>query len=374
MSAEQSLDDALSGRAMDADADAAVTDMADQIRQAAQDKTPLSIVGGDTKAFYGRQVAGTPFDVSGYAGIVSYEPTELVITAKCGTTLIEIEQRLEREGQMLGFEPPHCGPRSTVGGAVASGLSGPARPYRGALRDFVLGVDMINGRGQVLRFGGQVMKNVAGFDVSRLMAGSLGTLGVITQVSLRVLPSPQYEASLVWNFSKTEAHAQMLRLAREPWPITAMAFDGTQLRVRVSGSKAAVTDAIDRLNPHSHQYDDDYWQRLRDYELPFFGNTDESLWRLSLPPAAPDVDVDGRWLWDWGGAQRWLSSATDGDELRRHCESHGGHALCFQDRTRPSTAEVFTQSAPALQTVFTRLKQAFDPDGIFNPGRHYAWM
>ena len=374
MSAERPLDDALSSRAVDADADTAVSDMAEQIRQAAQNKTPLTIVGGDTKAFYGRQIAGTPFDVSGYAGIVSYEPTELVITAKCGTTLLEIEQHLEREGQMLGFEPPHCGPRSTVGGAVASGLSGPARPYRGALRDFVLGVDMINGRGQVLRFGGQVMKNVAGFDVSRLMAGSLGTLGVITQASLRVLPSPQHEASLVWDFSKTEAHAQMLRLAREPWPITAMAFDGTQLRVRVSGSKVAVADAIDRINPHSNQYGDDYWQRLRDFELPFFSNPDESLWRLSLPPAAPDIDADGQWLWDWGGAQRWLSSATDGKDLSRHCEAHGGHVLCFQDRTGLGTADAFTQPAPALRAVLARLNQAFDPHGVFNSGRHYAWM
>ena len=275
---------------------------------------------------------------------------------------------------MLGFEPPHLGTDSTVGGVIATGLSGPGRPYRGAVRDFVLGVDMINGRGQALRFGGQVMKNVAGFDVSRLMAGSLGTLGVITQVSLRVLPRPQREVTLIWDVGKAEARQQMLRIAREPWPITAMAYDGTRLRMRVSGSDPTVTDAIDRLNPTTSRFEDDYWSRLRDLDLPFFDAKDASVWRLSLPPAAPDVDVDGHWLWDWGGAQRWLSSATDGDELRRHCEAHGGHAVCFRDHNGTAAAEPFTPPAPALQEVFTRLKRAFDPEGVFNPGRHYAWM
>lgn len=372
MSAKSPLDGTLGSRAMDADA--AVIEMAERVGQAAQDRTQLRIVGGNTKSFYGRPVSGDEFNLSAYAGIVSYEPTELVITAKSGTPLAELDRCLESEGQMLGFEPPHCGPGSTIGGVVASGLSGPGRPYRGAVRDFVLGVDTINGQGQALRFGGQVMKNVAGFDVSRLMAGSLGTLGVITQVSLRVLPRPHHEATLIWELAKDEARAQMLRMAREPWPITAMTYDGKHLRVRVSGSDLTVTDAVDRLRPDRDGTDGTYWNHLRDFKLPFFADADRSLWRLSLPPAAADVDVDGHWLWDWGGAQRWLSAATDSEALRRHCEAHGGHALCFHDRNESVIAEPFTQPAPALQDVFTRLKRAFDPHGIFNVGRHYAWM
>lgn len=372
MSANSPMNEMFGARAMNADT--AIIEMAERIGQAARDKTSLRIVGGDTKAFYGRQVAGQAFHMNGYAGIVSYESSELVITAKSGTPIVELESQLEREGQMLGFEPPHFGAGSTVGGVVASGLSGPGRPYRGAVRDFVLGVDVINGRGQALRFGGQVMKNVAGFDVSRLMAGSLGTLGVITQVSLRVLPRPQRQATLIWDVGKAEARAHMLRLAREPWPITAMVYDGMRLRIRVSGSNPTVTDALDRLNPAASRFEDDYWRRLRDLDLPFFEAKDTSIWRLSLPPAAPDPDVIDNCLWDWGGAQRWLSATTHGDELQRYCETHGGHALCFRNQNGASATEPFMQPAPALQAVFTRLKHAFDPDGIFNPGRHYAWM
>lgn len=355
--------------------DSTVVQMSEQVCQAVHDETPLRIVGGDTKAFYGRSVSGIEFNMSTYAGIVGYEPTELVITAKAGTLLSEINQCLNHQSQMLGFEPPQYGPGSTIGGAIASGLSGPARPYWGAVRDHVLGVEIINGHGQLLRFGGQVIKNVAGFDVSRLMAGALGTLGVITRVSLRVLPQPERETTLVWSLSLGTAQETMLQLARKPWPLSAMAYDGEFLRVRVSGGRSAVEDAISQLKPDKHQDGNDYWEQLRDQQLSFFKTTSESVWRLSLPPVAPDADLDGgRWLWDWGGAQRWLSSPTAGAVLREHCATYGGHATCFINRTSNADAECFTQPSPALMKVFSRLKKAFDPKSILNPGRFYGWM
>ena len=355
-------------------ADAAVREMSERIQAAFQARQPLRIVGGDTKSFYGRPVSGTTFKMAGYAGIVAYEPTELVITVKAGTPLGEIDQILERNAQMLGFEPPHCGRHSTIGGVVASGLSGPGRPWLGAVRDFVLGVETINGQGQLLRFGGQVMKNVAGYDVSRLMAGSLGTLGVITRVSLRVVPKPRCAATLSWGLAKSEAKARMLEWSRQPWPITAMAFDGTALRVRATGSEQALADAIERLSPDSSVSEDDYWNRLRDFKLPVFQARNASVWRLSLPPAAPDPEDIVPDLWDWGGAQRWLMNAADGATLQRHCASHGGHAGCFRSHEQTRSPDVFMQPDQALRGIFERLKRAFDPAGIFNPGRHFAWM
>ena len=348
-----------------------------QIEAAAAAGTALRIVGGDTKAFYGRACGGVPLVMTGYVGIVAYEPTELVVTVRAGTRLLDLEAALAEQGQMLGFEPPHCGDGSTIGGVVASGLSGPARPYLGSVRDFVLGIDVIDGQGQLLRFGGQVMKNVAGFDVARLLAGSLGTLGAIVQVSLRVVPQPRCWRTLVWPLSAIAARAHMLALARAPWPVTAMAFDGEHLRVRMAGSSEAVDHAVATLRPPQVADDQQYWCGLRDFQLPFFTAAPAPLWRLSLPPAAPEHNLDGARppiLYDWGGAQQWLKGHLDAVAVRRYAAALGGHATLMRAQPGVPMDEPFSAPAPPFRALMSRLKQTFDPAGLFNPGRMFAWL
>ena len=235
--------------------------------------------------------------------------------------------------------------------------------------DFVLGVDLLNGRGELLSFGGQVMKNVAGFDVSRLLAGSLGTLGVIVQVSLRVLPRPALQRSLIWRLGLSEAQQRMTELASAPWPITALCYDGELLRMRVAGSEEAVSHAITELAPDVESDDLDYWRALRDLRLPFFSDDPRPLWRMSVPPTAPDPAGLGLVLQDWGGAQRWLHAAADDPRPRSHAAELGGHASCFGASDAP-----FAAPAAPLRALMQRVKGALDPQGIFNPGRLYDWL
>ncbi|MEX2479645.1 MAG: glycolate oxidase subunit GlcE [Gammaproteobacteria bacterium] len=344
------------------------------VRDAAASGTALSIIGGGTKQFYGRTCAGERLEVAEHTGIVAYEPSELVITARAGTPVAEIEAELAAHGQILGFEPPVMGPNSTIGGVVSSGLSGPGRPYRGSVRDHLLGVEIINGRGEVLRFGGQVMKNVAGYDVSRLIAGALGVLGVVTEVSLRVVPRGPCEQTLCWVLPAAGAATRMRELSRRPWPITAMAFDGQMLRVRLSGSRLAIDDAVRALGSAATLAEDDFWHDLRHYRFPLFDPRAETgLWRLALPPAAPDPPDYSVILVDWAGAQRWVAgTAMDADALRAYCRAQGGHASRF--RGGADGGEVFDELAPALQALMQRVKRAFDPVGILNPGRLYSWL
>ena len=350
--------------------DAATLALAERIRAAAEGRRALALRGGDTKHFYGREVRGEPLDLAAVSGIVAFEPTELVITARAGTPLAEVEAALAARDQVLGFEPPRFGAASTIGGVVAAGLSGPARPYWGAARDFVLGVEMLDGRGQYLRFGGQVMKNVAGFDVSRLLAGSLGSLGVLVQVSLRVLPRPRVVRSLAWSLGADAARARMLALPRAPWPITGMCYDGALLRVRLAGSEAAVAHAVRELAPDGEETTLDFWDALRDLRLAFFAQDPRPLWRMSVPPTAPDPAGLGITLHDWGGAQRWVH-VDDGAALRAHCREHGGHACRFRGGLHETP---FAEPASGLRALMQRLKDALDPAGIFNPGRMYEWL
>jgi len=345
------------------------TDLQARVRQAIADRAPLQIVGGGTKAFYGRAPQGEPLPLAGHAGIVSYEPTELVLTARSGTPLAEVEAALAANGQMLAFEPPHFGAGATLGGCVASGLSGPRRPYGGAVRDHVLGVHLLNGRGEVLRFGGEVMKNVAGYDVSRLMVGAMGTLGVLLEVSVKVLPRPPVEITLRQESTAAQAIDAVNRWAGRPLPISAAAFDGGQLHVRLSGTESGVRAARSRIGGEAAADGDAFWERLREHRHGFF-ESPLPLWRLSVPPAIGPLDLPGKSLIDWGGAQRWLLSDAPAAQIRAAAAAVGGHATLFRGGDR--SGEVFQPLAPAVAALHRNLKAAFDPDGVFNYGRLYA--
>jgi glycolate oxidase FAD binding subunit len=330
----------------------------------------LRLRGGGSKDFYGGPINGDVLDTAGHAGIVSYEPTELVITARCGTPLAELESALATRRQCLACEPPHFG-AATVGGAVAAGLAGPRRAAVGGMRDFVLGVKLMDGEGRVHRFGGEVMKNVAGFDVSRLIAGSLGTLGLILEVSLKVLPVPPGDASLRFEMPQERALEALNRWAGQPLPLVASCWQDGVLTLRLCGAQAAVSaacasiggEAIEELEALA------FWQGLREQGAEFFAG-DAALWRLSIPSVAPPLDLPGTTLIEWGGAQRWLRGDVDRVRIRELAARAGGHATLF--RGGDKTSGVFTSLPPALMEVHRRLKQSFDPYGVFNPGRMYS--
>lgn len=354
-------------------------DFTDRIRAASAAGTPLRLRGGGTKDWYGQSLQGEVLDTRANSGIMSYEPTELVITARCGTPLAEIEALLAQHDQMLAFEPPRFGPGSTIGGVVASALSGPRRASAGAVRDFVLGAVLMDGRGEVLRFGGQVMKNVAGYDVSRLLAGSLGTLGLILEVSLKVLPVSLREASLRFEMSEIDALTRLNEWGGQPFPISASCWRQGVLSLRLSGADAAVEAAQRKLGGQALADDEAeaeaYWASLRDQSHAYFEGG--SLWRMSVPSHASALILRGEQLIEWGGAQRWLKLA-DGDvagveraaSIRRTVAAAGGHATLF--RGGDKAVGVFHPLAPAVAKIHERLKQSFDPAGIFNPGRMYA--
>lgn len=319
-----------------------------------------------------------------------------MITARAGTPLAEIEATLSEQGQMLAFEPPHfdqmpsplaplparegnvmparpANGMATLGGCIAAGLSGPRRAYTGAVRDFVLGIRMLDGKGNDLRFGGQVMKNVAGFDVSRLMAGSLGTLGVILEVSLKVLPLPVAETTLRFEKTDVEAIKTINEWAGKPLPISATAWSGGNLRVRLSGAAAAVEATVKKLGGEhmAPSQAGRYWQGVRECADPFF-KTPQPLWRLSLKSTTPPLSLPGAQMIEWGGALRWQASDADAQTVREAAKAGGGHATLF--RGGDKSIGVFHPLPPALMAIHRNLKNAFDPAGIFNPGRLYDSM
>jgi len=340
----------------------------DRIRDAAARRAPLRLRGGGSKDFYGGALAGEVFDTRGYAGVVSYEPTELVVTARCGTRLEELEATLEASGQMLAFEPPRFGADATLGGCVAAGLSGPRRAAAGAVRDFVLGARLLDGRGRELSFGGQVMKNVAGYDVSRLLAGSLGTLGLILEVSLKVLPRPAAELTLQLEFPEQGAIEALNRWAGQPLPISASAWRGGDLGLRLSGAPSALRAAARKIGgrPMDPAQAGRFWSGIREHADPFFAG-DAPLWRLSLPSQATALGLPGEQMIEWGGALRWLRTRADAAAVRAAAERAGGHATLF--RAADKTAGAFAPLSPVLLRLHRELKAAFDPAGIFNPGR-----
>jgi glycolate dehydrogenase FAD-binding subunit len=343
-----------------------LADLQERVRTAASRRAAVRLRGGGTKDFYGNALRGEVLDTRGYAGIVAYEPTELVVTARCGTPLAELEKTLDENHQCLAFEPPHFGEGATVGGCVAAGLSGPRRAAAGALRDFVLGVKLVDGRGQALTFGGQVMKNVAGYDVSRLVAGSLGTLGLIAEVSLKLAPRPPAESTLRLEMPQARALEAMNRWAGQPLAISATAWHDGELSVRLAGSAAAVRAAAAKIGGVAA--DGGLWRELREHTHAFFSGP-EPLWRLSLPSATPAMNLEGRQLVEWGGALRWLKSPANAASIREAARSAKGHATLF--RAEDKAAGCFAPLDAVLARVHKELKSAFDPAGIFNPGRMY---
>jgi len=344
-----------------------VADLVEQVRAAAAHATPLVIRSGASKGFLGRGTAGTPLVVSGLRGIVHYEPTELVITAQAGTPLAEIETALAERGQMIGFEPPHYGPAATLGGTIACGLSGPARPFRGSARDFVLGTKLINGNGESLTFGGEVMKNVAGYDVSRLMCGAYGTLGVLLEISLKVLPRPASELTLALECAPDTAFAKMSDWQRAPLPLSALCYDGNRLLVRLSGAEHAVTAARCNLGGEVLADGATFWTDLREQRTAFFSAPGD-LWRLSVPSTTPAIGIPGREFIDWGGALRWLKTTQNAASVFAAADAAGGHATHWRGT---DTIERLQPLPAPLLGLHRRLKQAFDPHGLFNPGRLY---
>ncbi|MFZ2306457.1 MAG: glycolate oxidase subunit GlcE [Rhodoferax sp.] len=378
--------------------DSTLHQITDRIRAAAADGAPLRIRGGGSKDFYGNRLEGELLDTTGLSGILSYEPTELVVTVGAGTPLAELEALLLERGQCLPFEPPHFGwssSRATVGGMVAAGLSGPARASAGAVREFVLGLHLINGRGEELVYGGQVMKNVAGYDVSRMMVGSMGTLGLITEVSLKVLPIAPAEATLVFALDQASALECLHRWGGQPLPLNASCWvhDDTAgpagqdlLFVRLRGAVAAVEAACQKMlaevtgqRMDNAQASAD-WELCRNQQLPFFARPADprlALWRLSVAQTAPKLDLPAIPLIEWHGGLRWLWAPLEaGPALQAQAAAHGGSATVFVASQSDSTRAggPFCLQEPALMAIQQRLKASLDPQGIFNPRRLFdAW-
>ena len=361
-----------------------ISEWRERIVAAAAAKAPLAIRGGGSKDFYGNAVDAPVLDTRDFAGVVDYDPTELVMTARCGTTLDDIESALREAGQMMAFEPPRFDARvpsaATLGGCVASGLSGPRRMQAGAVRDFVLGVRILDGRGEDLAFGGRVMKNVAGFDVARLMTGALGTLGVLLEISFKCLPVPKVETTRVFQCAAEDAIRRVNEWSGRPLPISATCHHEGLLSVRLSGAPAAVAAAGTRIGGDSLLDADGgaaFWTSVRDQTHRHFAGAlaaGKSIWRLSVDSTAPIADLGGEQLIEWGGALRWLVAEGEADPAKLHAwaSAHGGHATLFRGGDR--SAGVFQSLSAPLAKVHRELKAVFDPAGVLNPGRMYAGM
>lgn len=344
-----------------------IQQVSDAIKTAADERAPLRIEGGGTRSFYGRDVDGDVLSTSAFRGVVDYEPSELVLTARAGTPLEEVESLLAEHGQMLPFEPPRFGAGSTIGGVAATGLSGPRRPHAGAVRDAVLGCEIVNGFGEHLAFGGQVMKNVAGYDISRLMVGALGTIGVITQVSMKVVPRPVEEMTLAFDYAQGDAIEAMNRWAGSPLPVSATCHDGDRLYLRLSGAGTGVRSAAGKLGGESVT-DPELWERIRDHRHAFFRDTPD-LWRLAVPPATAPLDLAGTTFLEWNGGVRWVAADGPGRSPRDAAAGAGGHAVHFRGH---DGNDVFHPLDEAKLALHRNLKRAFDPCGVLNPGRMYA--
>jgi glycolate oxidase FAD binding subunit len=371
----------------------ALSRLLEQVRAAAADRRALCLRGGGSKDFYGGAPHGEPLSTTELRGICSYEPTEMVITARAGTPLAELEAALDERGQCLAFEPPRfpgAVPGGTVGGMVAAGLAGPARASVGSVRDFLLGAVLVNGAAQTLRFGGQVMKNVAGYDISRVLPGSMGILGIVCEVSIKVLPRAPARATLVFDCEQAAAIGHLHAWTAAAMPVSASAWEAGRLHLRLAGAAAAVSGSATRLQgqfggrPMPAEEADAFWEALRDQRSPYFTRALEAvaataagaartrLWRLSLPSLHPPLELAGELLVEWGGAQRWLLSDAAPAALRAVVAQAGGHASVYRSAER--TGEHLAELPENLKSIHKNLKKAFDPECIFNPGRLYSWL
>ncbi|MFC4308453.1 glycolate oxidase subunit GlcE [Steroidobacter flavus] len=354
--------------------DEALSQLCETVRAASEARAPLLIRAGGTKDFYGNASEGTLLDPRSVAGIVDYEPTELVVTARAGTSLSELEQLLAENGQMLAFEPPHFGANATVGGCIAAGLSGPRRvsfgPTYGGVRDFVLGAKLVDGRGELLTFGGTVMKNVAGYDVSRLLAGSMGILGVIAEVSIKVLPRPISHHTLCFEMTEVAAVHKLNEWAGRPLPLSASAWYDGALYLRLAGASAAVSAARHQLGGEDfdNEQADAFWTSIREQTHPFFEG-EAPLWRVSVPSTAPVLSINEPSLIEWNGSLRWLRTHQSAEQVRECARQAGGHATLFRGGDR--SAGAFAPLTAPIAAIHRRLKAQFDPANIFNRGRLY---
>ena len=341
-----------------------IDEFSESIRRAATERTHVRIRGSGAKDFYGLALIGDVLDTRACTGIVEYEPTELVLTARAGTPLAEVEAELAKNRQMLAFEPPHFGSAATLGGSVASGFSGPRRVSAGSARDFVLGVRMLNGLGEDLHFGGKVMKNVAGYDLSRLMTGSFGTLGLITEVSLKVLPVPEEERTVRFEMDEPMALDSLSRWAAKPLPLSASCHASGLLHIRLSGAGPAVEAAQRKLGGEQIADGHAFWQSVREQTHPFFAGA-ATLWRLSIRATAVPLGL-GPQLIEWHGGLRWIAAEPTPSQAFETAQRAGGHATLF----RGGDKRLGIQRLPAnLLAIHKKLKRAFDPEGILSPGR-----
>ena len=350
------------------------------VQQAYQTKQALKIVGAGTKNFLGRHTQGEVVDVSEHSGILQYQPVELVLTARAGTSVVEVQQVLAEQGQMLAFEPPifnhqDNGKSATLGGTLAANLAGASRPWAGSMRDLVLGVELINGRGELLNFGGKVMKNVAGYDVSRTQAGAMGSLGLMTEISLKVLPIPEMSLHLSLDIDQSSAITLMNKLAGTPKPITGACWVGQKLHVRLAGAASSVeTSAQQWQQGYGFKLEQDsemFWQQLSQYQNVFMQES-ETLWRFSVNSTAAAFDLEGEMLVDWLGSQRWIGGEQDFNQLQFIAEQAGGSVCKWRGGDRK--LEVNHSQSSAMQQLQKLLKHSFDPHNILNPGRLYSWL
>lgn len=358
--------------------DAVVQEFADQIIAAGQSNQKICITGSGSKDWYGAPLQGKKLSTLQYSGIISYQPDELVITVKAGTSLREVEAVLETKNQQFSFEPPHYGANATIGGMVCAGLAGPGRISAGSLRDFVLGVKVMDGKGQILNFGGTVMKNVAGYDISRLLPGSLGTLALLLDVSIKVLPKPAATQTVSVAIDQQNAIQLMNSLAAQPWPLNASAWFNQTLYLRLCGAKAAVKSAVETFNTKygmqsvADESATAFWLSLKEQTHPWFERQKPTdLWRLSLPTNSP-VFNDEDTLIEWHGGQRWLKGFHPADEIKALARSHQGHASIFSSpQKQPQMLSSLTDNplTKGLAIVQKRLRDSFDPLGVFDTER-----
>lgn len=344
-----------------------------QVDQAYRERTPLRIEGGGTKNFYGNPSAGDILSISRHSGIVEYEPSELVITVRAGTPLREIEDRLATHGQMLAFEPPSYGDAATIGGTIACGFSGPRRLAAGSARDFVLGCKVLTGKGEIIEFGGKVIKNVAGYDVSRLMVGAMGTLGVLLEVSLKVLPLPECEVTLVTPAKVNESIDIMNARAGQALPLTAACYDGEAVLLRFSSTEEGIKHARSKVAGEELKQGSEFWRELNEHQH-FFFRDEVPLWRLSLAPATLHLGIPGSWFFDWGGALRWLKTDLPPGDVQDAVAGEGGHATFFRYHEmwrKQREVSVFHPLPAGLMAIHQKMKSAFDPHRILNRHRFY---